>query len=1560
MPEDMSADTARTELLREAASAVARRVAPQAREAATAFLQLYAAGLTRADIEAQPIEDFAGAAVSLFEFAQVREPGQARVRAFLPRPDTMGWRSAHAIAEIVTDDMPFLVDSALAAFASMNRQVHALVHPIVRLVRDSGSRLASIGEAPGAIAESMVQIAFPAESDPDALAGIAASLKRAMADVRLAVTDWAAMRGHIDATIARLGAAPGAEPAEAEEARALLEWVRNENFVLLGYRRYGLTAAGIKVDDSANLGVLRDADKPVFDALRTPDTLPEAVRAYLAAAPLVTVAKANMRATVHRAQHCDVIGIAHRGADGQVTLGELYLGLFTSEAYNRSPRSIPILRRKVAEVQRLAGAAPESHNGRALMNILETYPRDELFQADVPHLLATARGILALQARQRVKAFVRRDPFERFISAIVFVPRDLMDTELRKRLGDMLARAFAGRLSTNYIQIGDAPLARIHYIIATQPGQVPDPDLGALERAMAEAARSFRDRLAEALAAERGEQEAQKLLARWGAAFPAGYIERHTAREAVADIARAETALAAGRPALALSRPPGADASTLSLRLANPQGPIPLSSIMPLFDSLGLAALEEQPHHLAPAGGGEPVVHVFTLRDPERRSVDEAVFAPLMQALTALGDGAIEADGFNRLVLRAGLSWQECWVLRALYKWCRQVGFAFSQPAVEGTLVANPEAARLLTAFFRCRHDPAGRREDEAKILAAWAALLDTVASPDEDRILQRLMTALAAVVRCNLFQGKPWLAMKIESARAGDMPLPRPLFEIFVHNARMEGCHLRAGKVARGGIRWSDRREDFRTEILGLLKAQTIKNVVIVPTGAKGGFVLKKPPAPTGDAGKDREALQAEGIACYRMLVSGMLDLTDNIGAEGVIAANCARLDADDPYIVAAADKGTATFSDIANGLSADYGFWLRDAFASGGSNGYDHKGMGITAKGAWVCIRQHFRELGHDVDAAPFTVAGVGDMSGDVFGNGMLETRQIRLQAAFDHRHIFIDPDPDPLVAWQERARLFALPRSSWADYDAKLISPGGGVFPRSAKTIALSPQMRALLDLPQEHAEPVAVMRAILKMPVDLLYFGGIGTYAKASTEPHAAAGDRANDALRVDGREIRARVVGEGANLGFTQAARVEAAEAGARLDTDALHNSAGVDTSDHEVNIKILLGGAVAAGDLTLKRRDVLLRAMTDDVAQHVLRTNFQQALAMSLDQAEGEAALPAQARLMEILEQAGALDRAVAGLPAAAALRSRARLTRPELCVLMPHTKLWLSEALLESDLPDDPALVQDLVEYFSPQLREEFSVGIRQHRLRRELVAMLLTNDLINRMGAAAFARLADETGASPVAIARAGLIAREAFGLPPLLAAIETATVDEARRLAWLSDLRRLHVAAARRLVGDPRPAVAAIDDLAPAVAALMPDTADLGRRVEALASLAAAPDILALSREAGLALPAAGQLWDAVASGFALDKLRAAAGGVDPRGRFTGRAVAAVADDLAALQRRLAGAVLAGADGAKPVEAVARFRSTAGARAAAAAALVDEAAGAPDLAAIVVAARALSALA
>jgi glutamate dehydrogenase len=1549
----------RVAVLEGAGSLLLRRLPGAAGEEARRFLALWASSVPDEDLAARSPEDVAGAALSLLDHVRRRTPGQASVRVFNPRPEAEGWRSQHSIAEIVTDDMPFLVDSALAGFAIAGRAVHLVVHPIVPVRRDADGTLLAFGEAAGAGAprESMMQIEFAQGTDSAELATVAATLKRAMADVRTAVADWPAMRERLAEAI---GALDGADGDEARITREFLAWLADDNFVLLGYRRYRPEGSGIAAEQDCSLGLLRDPGVPVFDVLRDPAHLPPAVRAWAAEPTLLTVAKANMRATVHRPQHCDAIVVKRRDASGRVSGADIFLGLFASNAYNRNPRSIPYLREKVAAVLAKAGVDPNTHDGRRLSNILETYPRDELFQADVDELLATARGVLALQERHRVALFLRRDRFERFVSAIVYVPRDVMDTKLRARIGTAIAEAFQGRLSTAYILIGDSPLARVHYIVATTPGAVPEVDVRRLERALGEIARSFRDRLAEALIAEKGEAGALAVLGRWGEAFPPGYADRRTAREAVADIALAEAALASGTLQLSLARPQGAAPYALALRVANPDRPVPLSGILPLIESLGLRAIEEVPHHLHPAGAREVVLHEFGLETEDHAPFDPARAGAIAEALEALWHARAEPDGFNRLVVRAGLTWREAWMLRALYRWLKQAGFAFSQGAVEAALAAQPEATRLLVDLFRVRFDPDGARnaEVEAALDERWRALLDAVESPDEDRILTRLRAALDGVVRTSFFRdpAAPTIAFKIDSRAVGDLPQPVPFREIFVHGPRMEGVHLRGGPVARGGIRWSDRREDFRTEILGLMKAQTLKNTVIVPTGAKGGFVLKRPPAATGDAARDREALMAEGIACYRLLIGAMLDLTDNrVGGKVVPPDRVVRRDGDDPYIVAAADKGTATFSDIANGIALERGFWLGDAFASGGSKGYDHKGLGITARGAFVCIRRHFRELGVDIDREPIDVIGVGDMSGDVFGNGVLLSQALRLRAAFDHRHIFLDPDPDPAVSFQERKRLFALPRSSWADYDKSRLSAGGGVYPRNAKTVPLSAEARAMLGITAERPPPDAVMRAILGMEADLLYFGGIGTFVKASHESHADAGDRANDAIRIDATAIRAKVIGEGANLALTQAARVEAARAGVRVDTDSLHNSAGVDTSDHEVNLKILLDGLVQEGELTAKQRDALLAGMTDDVAAHVLATNARQSLGVSLEGMDPTVVGP-HAALIARLEAEGRLDRTVAGLPDAAALAERgaAGLTRPELIVLLSHAKLWLTDALIASPLPDDPAFAPDLAAYFPAAVRERFAAAIAAHPLRRDLVAMLLTNDLLDRMGLAAFARLAD--GISPDAAATAALVAREALGLVPLRAAAEAE--DSAggdpkalypRFLAW----RRAQEGAARGFGRVLAPGLRIAEAAAPYrdhVATLLPA---LLERDPTGGAAAMAPAILRLSAEAGVAPDAGMEAWFAAGTGLGPDAVRAAARHVDASDGWTARALASVADDLADAQARLAAAVLAQGG----VEAV---RAGAGARWVAAERVLAELGARPVLPAVVVATRAVAALA
>ena len=1550
-------DTMREEVLRAATEALAALAPGLPPDAALLLRALHAAVPTN-ELAAAPPESLAAAAASLYAFAAERKPGAAKVRVLSAGPGA----GARPVAEIVTDDMPFLVDSVLAALALHGRAVASLLHPVLRVARDAQGRLTAIEPAEGR-RESMMRVTLGAVGPvlsglsgrpAEPLAALERAIARALTDVRAATTAFPAML-HLLREAETEVAAPGG--ADAEEATAFLRWLAEDNFVLIGHRRFARGEDGaLRIVPEENLGLLADPALPVFDALRDLSAIPPAVVEALSHPTPVTVAKANMRSTVHRPQHADVVATRIYDGQGRVVGGRLFLGLFAAAAYNRNPRSIPLLRQKVEHVLALAGLDADSHDGRALRNILDTWPRDELFQAPEAVILDGARRALDLAIRPHAALVLRRDPFERFVSAIAWLPRDTFDTRLRERVGQMIARAFGGRLSAFYIALGDAPLARVHYIIATKPGAVPDIDVAVLETAIAQAARGFGERLAEAFVAAEGEAEAEARLARWREAFPAAYRDMASAVQGVADILLAEESLATGRPRAALLRAPGAGPRSLTLRLVNPGGPLPLADALPLFESLDLRAIEEQPYHLHPADASPVVLHVYRL--DAGADCPEDRFDEILGALGALLDGAAEADGFNRLVLRAGLDWRECWLLRAMFRWAKQVGFPFAQASVETALAAQPEAARLLIDIFHRRFDPAATDRDTAPAEAAWAALLDGIQNPDEDRILSRLRVTLDAMLRTNFFQGKDYLAFKLDSAAAGEMPAPRPWREIFVHAVRMEGCHLRAGPVARGGIRWSDRREDFRTEILGLMKAQRLKNVIIVPTGAKGGFVLKHPPPAT-----DREAFQAEGVACYKMLVRGMLDLTDNYaGTQVMTPPDIVRRDGDDPYIVAAADKGTATFSDIANGLSAEYGFWLGDAFASGGSAGYDHKGMGITARGAWVMIDRHFQEtLGRSVQDAPFTMVGVGDMSGDVFGNGLLVSKQTKLLAAFDHRHIFIDPDPDPAASYDERARLFALPRSSWADYDARLISEGGGVFPRNAKTLPLSPRARALLGIEDERADPAAIMQAILRMPVDLLYFGGIGTYVKAATESQAEAGDRANDAIRVNGHDIRAKVVGEGANLGVTQAGRIEIARQGIRINTDALDNSAGVSTSDHEVNIKVLLADAEAEGVLTRRNRDELLRAMTDEVAHLVLRDNNMQSLAVTLEQMGGADDLAAQAALMEKLEHAGLLDRAVAGLPDAAAMARRIgagdALTRPEIAALLPFAKLWLTEEIEASALPDDPALLPALVAYFPHPLRDAYARFIERHRLRRDLVATILANAVANRLGCAALARLT--MAAAPVAAGRAALLASEAFRLEAACDALDAAAAPAETRLSALLSLRRLQEAAAQQLLSAPeqpleealatlRPGIAALAAAASSVAELPkelpPDAAALAA---AGPRLAAAPSVVRLAAQAGVDAAAAAAAWATIGEAFALDALRAGIAATPAPGAFGPRAKAALAEEVGASQMRLAAQRLAG--GAPEAG-----------RAEAAAALVREAAAARELAAMTVAARALSALA
>jgi len=1574
-------DTMRAEMLHAAAGALTR-AAPALPPNAAAFIGRLYAGLPTAELAHVTPEAMAAAAGSLWSLALQRQPGEVLIRVIGPGQASSIALPGVAVAEVVTDDMPFLVDSAVAALTQAGHAVRQLLHPVLPVRRDADGRLLGWTDGPeaGATLESWMRIdlgaatrhAASAGSDGGpAGAGLSAMLRRVLDDVRAANRDHHAMRALVAQATVEVEAIPGPAPA-ASPAAAFLAWLADDNFILLGHRRIEVGADdGLSVATAENLGVLRRPDIAAFDALSDLGAIPAAVRSALLEATPLVVAKANLRSFVHRAQQGDaVITRIFGGAGGGAVVGvRVFFGLFAATAYTRNPRSIPMLAEKVAAMLATSGVDPNSHDGRALRDTLDTWPRDELFQAPEAAILDGARRALDLRLRPRTALVVRLDPFERFVSAIVWLPRDVFDTRLREAVGGILVRAYAGRISAHYIALGDEPLARVNYIIGTTPGAVPNVDVAVLEQVVRQAARDFRDRLAEAVTDAEGEAAAARLLARWGDAFPAAYRDAATAAQGAADLALAERAATTGRAATRLEQAAGAAPDALTLRLAQPGAFLPLADILPLLESLDLRAMEEVPYYLEGAGAGQVVLQVFALRSGA--DAPPARFPALLEALDALLDGRAEADGFNRLVLRAGLTWRECWLLRAMHRWTKQVGAGFSQAGVEATLAAHPDAARILVDLFHARFAPDRADRNEAALDAAWTALLDGVANPDEDRILTRLMLLLRAVLRTNFHADAAYIALKLDSAAAGDMPLPRPWREIFVHSARMEGCHLRAGPVARGGIRWSDRREDFRTEILGLMKAQRLKNVVIVPTGAKGGFVLKQAPA-------GREALMAEGVACYGILIDAMLDMADNLdGTRAATPPGIVRRDGDDPYMVAAADKGTATFSDIANGIAVGRGFWLGDAFASGGSQGYDHKAMGITAKGAWVMVARHFAELGLDIQADPFTCVGVGDMSGDVFGNGLLVSRQTRLLAAFDHRHIFIDPDPGP-DAYDERARLFALPRSSWMDYDPALISPGGGVFSRGDKRITLPAASAALLGLPAGPHEPAVVMRAILRAPADLLYFGGIGTYVKAAAEPQAEAGDRANDALRVDGAEVRAHVLAEGANLAITQAGRIEYARSGAggvggQVNTDALDNSAGVSTSDHEVNIKILLADAERDGVLTRRGRDDLLAAMTTEVGAQVLRDNHQQSLAVSLEVRAGAAELPAHAALMDRLEADGVLDRAVSGLPGAAAMAARGTagdaLLRPEVAALLPVAKLWLTEAVEGAhDILDDPAFEPLLLRYFPAQLRDRFARLARRHRLRRDLVATVVVNEVVNRLGPAALGRLSGEAG--PVAIVRAAWLAGALFDLDPLCDAIDAAPASAGVRLAALLTVRRLHEEVTRALLGGTeldQPLGAAIAALRPGIAVLAAlaseDAASgaaalalrdaglpgsLAAQVAAAPRLATAPAVVRLATRDGAPLADAAAVWAGVGRTLGIEDLREAIVALSARGPFGARAKAALLADLMQAQTALAGAVLRASDPAGQPEAAAALQ------------LARQAAAAPDLAGLGLATRAIRSLA
>ena len=1415
-----SAESERAEIVERLRRYAAQRLGSDESELFLAFLGRYYARVGASDLADRAVPDLYGSALAHLRLAMTRSRGEPKVTVYSPDYEEHGFACPHTVVDVVTDDMPFLVDSLTAELRRHGLGLYVVAHPVLTVRRRGTGELVGVLESDGekptgddVLVESFQHIEVDRQTDPAVLDEIRADLVRVVGDVAAAVTDWPAM---LDRAVSLAQDLDGRGTVEDELAE-FLRWLTAGSFTFLGYREYETATVGgegmLCAIPSSGLGVLRDKTNPPRPHRLS--TVPARTTPTNSASTRLILTKTRSRSTVHRSGFLDYVGVVRTKVPGHPGREFRFLGLYTTRVYKQWPSDIPVLRQVVRRVLDRAGYRPDSHNGKALVEILDSYPRDELFQCNEDDLYSDAMAILAMRHRPRLRLRLRRDVFGRFFSCFVDLPLAGLTTTTRARLRDVLMKALHGLHSEESTLVTDPVLARLHFVIYTEPGTEPEVNPALIEARLAAALRDWNDDLADALVEQFGEERGLLLHQRYADAFPAGYRSDFPARTAVGDIRRLED-LVIGEDELAmhLYRPLESLTGEPRLTLYHGERPLTLSEVLPLLENLGLEVIDQRPYEISPAGRPAMWIYDYGLRWDDRLDLDVGgVRERLAEALTAVWHGEIENDRFNRLVLAAGLRARETTVLRTYANYLRQTGTTFSRAFIAATLAANPEIARLFVELVWTRFDPdladgIDRELGTKQLVADTNRAVDAVASLNEDRVLRSLLALVMATVRTNLFQvaadgrPKPWVSLKLNPGEIPDLPLPRPRFEVFVYSPRTEGVHLRGGEVARGGLRWSDRPEDFRTEILGLLKAQQVKNAVIVPVGAKGGFVVKAAPA-------GREALHAEAIACYSTFVRGLLDVTDNLVDGAVLPPpRVVRHDGDDPYLVVAADKGTAAFSDIANAISHEYGFWLGDAFASGGSAGYDHKAMGITARGAWVSVHRHFRALGIDVQEQPVTVVGIGDMSGDVFGNGMLLSRQVRLVAAFDHRHVFLDPDPDPERSFAERSRLFSLPRSSWADYDPALISTGGGAFPRTAKAIPLSPEVQAALAVDAVALAPDELIRAILCAPVDLLWNGGIGTYVKSSTETNAEVGDKNNDGVRVDAHELRCRVVGEGGNLGLTQAGRIEYALGGGHINTDAIDNAAGVDCSDHEVNIKILLDRVVRDGDLTGKQRDALLADMTDDVAARVLEHNDHQTRALYTSVALAGSMRDVHQRYIDALERSGRLDRGLALLPTAEQLAERtdaAGLTMPELAVLLAHSKITLFDELLDSDVPEDPFLCQELERYYPDALRDRFPTQIAQHPLRREIIATRLATGLVDTAGTSFTFRLAEETGRGTAEIVRAHNAAREIFGQPILWAQIQSldVTVPTAVQIGLFLEVRRVVERASRWLLRNrPQP--------------------------------------------------------------------------------------------------------------------------------------------------------------
>lgn len=1376
-------DTRRQEMIKQVRNTIINRVPAQQKALLDAFIQRYYISSALADLSERTIEDLAGSLLSHWNFCYHRKPDEIKVRVFNPTLEKDQWQSTHTIIEVSYDDIPFLVDSIRMEMHRQDLQIHFMIHfGGLKVIRDAENNIAEILPAgstdPRAVTEAPIYVEIDRQTDPEHMETIRSNILRVLEDVRVAVADWRKMVDRAEAALLELEQSPPPlDPAEIAESKDFLQWLINNHFTFLGCRDYKLVgddaSRALQLIPGSGLGVLRDDRDSTVSRMYA--NMPPQARKLALSKNILIIAKTNTRSTIHRDTYTDYVGVKRFNEKGEL-IGECrFIGLYTSTAYHSSPRYIPFLRHKVAKVIQEFHFPPDSHNGKEVVHILETLPRDDLFQGTTDELVALTVGILHLQERKQIRLFIRKDAYDRYFSCLVYVPREIFNTELCLAMQDVLMDALEGLESSFDTYFSDSVLARIHFIIRVDPKTPVEYDVEKIEEQLIAIARSWSDKLKTQLLAQFGEAEGLRYYAKYRKAFPASYTEYYLPSTAIDDIKKIE-ALSNDNPLGMIFYKSGS--TSLRLKLFHMQHTIALSDVLPTLENMGLRVIGERPHEIIFKDGSIVWITDFDMVYQRNTAIDIGnTIAIFQEAFANIWFGYAENDGFNHLVLAAELTWKEIAVLRAYTKYLRQTGFTFSQPYIEQAVINHPDIARDLVNLFELRFSTAyseGDRPNSEELINKIEQALDNVASLDEDRILRRILEVILATLRTNYFQvdqngkPKPYISFKFDPSVISDLPLPRPMYEIFVCSPRVEGVHLRGGKVARGGIRWSDRREDFRTEVLGLMKAQQVKNSVIVPMGAKGGFFPKQ--LPEGD----RDAINREVVDCYSMFIRGLLDITDNIKNGDVIPPeNVVCYDEEDTYLVVAADKGTATFSDIANGIAKEYDFWLDDAFASGGSAGYDHKKMGITARGAWESVKRHFRELEIDLNQHDFTVVGIGDMSGDVFGNGMLQSKHIKLVAAFNHLHVFLDPNPNAAVSYEERRRLFNLPRSTWMDYDVNLISTGGGVYSRSAKSIKITPEMKTILDIDADQMTPNELIRALLKAPVDLIWNGGIGTYVKSTEQTHADVGDRANDGIRIDGHEVRARVIAEGGNLGLTQLGRIEYSLNGGTLYTDFVDNSAGVDCSDHEVNIKILLNTLITEQKMTLIERNKLLEDMTDEVAQLVLRDNYEQTQMLSLEASVAPLTIDLFIRYMAELEKNGRLNRQLESLPDEKALLERKTngqgLSRPETAVLLAYSKMYLKQDILNSDVPEDPYFVKHLQMAFPKILCEKYLPQMKEHSLRREIIATQLGKTVADHMGINFVERLQRETGASISFIMRAYAIAEKIYDMDNLWHQIE-----------------------------------------------------------------------------------------------------------------------------------------------------------------------------------------------